>query len=191
MLDPIDYKLIELLQARGRASQLELAQAVGLSQPAVAERIRKLEELGVIVKYVAQVDARLLGKDITAFIGVFTNHPRYHEQFLREIGEIPDVLECHRVAGADSYLLKVKTENTTTLDELIGRIRSIGGVERTQTTIAIATLKETTEIVPAPDHDAYASLEAQRKRAAKGVNGTKSAARKGVRRVNGRKGVGK
>lgn len=190
MLDPIDYKLIGLLQVRGRASQLELAQAVGLSQPAVAERIRKLEELGIITKYVAQVDARLLGKDITAFIGVFTNHPRYHEQFLRQIREIPDVLECHRVAGADSYLLKVKTENTTTLDQLIGRIRSIGGVERTQTTIAIATLKETTEIVPAPDHDAYASLEAQRKRAAKGVNGTKNAARKVVRRVNGRKGVG-
>lgn len=192
MLDPIDYKLIDLLQERGRAAQLELAQAVGLSQPAVAERVRKLEELGVITGYVAHVDARLLGKDITAFIGVFTNHPRYHERFLREIAEIPDVLECHRVAGADSYLLKVKTENTASLDDLIARIRSIGGVERTQTTIAIATLKETTRIVPAPDHDAYFSLEAQRKRLGLKTQGrTKVTARRKVaRRANGYKAEG-
>lgn len=185
MLDPIDYKLIELLQARGRASQLDLAQAVGLSQPAVAERIRKLEEVGVITGYAARVDARLLGKDITAFIGVFTDHPRYHERFVQRIGEIPDILECHRVAGADSYLLKVKTENTASLDELIARIRSIGGVERTQTTIAIATLKETTAIVPAPDHDARASFEAQRRRAGvKSQGRVKVAARQAARRGN-------
>jgi Lrp/AsnC family transcriptional regulator, leucine-responsive regulatory protein len=190
MLDPIDYKLIEILQARGRASQLEMAQAVGLSQPAVAERVRKLEELGVVTGYAAHVDARLLGKDITAFIGVFTDHPRYHERFVQKIAEIPDVLECHRVAGADSYLLKVKTENTSSLDELIARIRSIGGVERTQTTIAIATLKETTEIVPAPDHDAHFSLQAQRKRMAAGeLNGAKGAPRR--RRAADLKGVKK
>lgn len=148
MLDAIDYKLCELLQTRGRASQLELAQAVGLSQPAVAERLRKLEEQGVITGYAAQVDAKKLGKDITAFIGVFTNHPRYHESFINNITSIDEILECHRVAGTDSYLLKIKTANTGSLDLLIARIRSIHGVERTQTTIVIATLKEVTKITP-------------------------------------------
>ena len=150
MLDSIDYKLCELLQTRGRASQLELAQAVNLSQPAVAERIRKLEEQGIIKGYAAQVCARKLGKDITAFIGVFTNHPRYHEGFVNKVMAIDEVQECHRVAGTDSYLLKIKTENTRSLDTLIARIRSIHGVERTQTTIAMATLKESTHVVPAP-----------------------------------------
>jgi Lrp/AsnC family leucine-responsive transcriptional regulator len=140
MLDAIDYKLCDLLQKRGRASQLELAQVVGLSQPAVAERIRKLEESGHITGYAALVDARKLGLDITAFIGVFTNHPRYHEGFVKQVTAIEEVLECHRVAGADSYLLKVKTANTSSLDALIARVRSLSGVERTQTTIAIATL---------------------------------------------------
>lgn len=149
MLDSIDYKLCELLQTRGRASQLELAQAVNLSQPAVAERIRKLEEQGIIKGYAAHVCARKLGKDITAFIGVFTNHPRYHEGFVNAVTAMVEVQECHRVAGTDSYLLKVKTENTGSLDTLIARIRSIHGVERTQTTIAMATLKETTYITPA------------------------------------------
>ena len=62
---------------------------------------------------------------------------------------IDEVQECHRVAGTDSYLLKIKTENTRSLDALIARIRSIHGVERTQTTIAMATLKESTHVVPA------------------------------------------
>lgn len=149
MLDTIDYKLCELLQTRGRASQLELAQAVNLSQPAVAERIRKLEEQGVITGYAAHICARKFGKDITAFIGVFTNHPRYHEGFVQKITAIEEVQECHRVAGTDSYLLKIKTENTSSLDTLIARIRSIHGVERTQTTIAMATLKESTHVTPA------------------------------------------
>lgn len=150
MLDSIDYKLCELLQLRGRASQLELAQAVNLSQPAVAERIRKLEDQGIIKGYSAQICARKLGKDITAFIGVFTNHPRYHEGFVSKVTAIDEVQECHRVAGTDSYLLKIKTENTSSLDVLIARIRSIHGVERTQTTIAMATLKESIYVAPAP-----------------------------------------
>ena len=154
MFDLIDYKLLDRLQANGRASQMELAEAVGLSQPAVAERLRKLEGQGAITGYTALVDARRLGKDITAFIGVVTNHPRYNYTFAKEIAEIPEVLECHRVAGADSYLLKVKTENTSSLDRLIARIRSIAGVERTQTTIVIASLKETTRVLPPADLEA-------------------------------------
>ena len=148
MVDTIDYKLCELLQTRGRASQLELAQAVNLSQPAVAERIRKLEEQGVIIGYAAHVDAKALGKDITAFISVFTNHPRYHEEFVNQVTAIDEVQECHRVAGTDSYLLKIRTENTSSLDALIARIRSLDGCERTQTTIVMATLKESTHVTP-------------------------------------------
>src|SRR5918912_358320 len=110
--------------------------------------MRKLEERGAITGYTAVVDARRLGKDITAFIGVVTNHPRYNYSFAKEIADIPEVLECHRVAGADSYLLKVRTENTSSLDDLIARVRSIRGVERTQTTIVIASLKETTRVLP-------------------------------------------
>ena len=149
MIDPIDYRLLELLQSNGRASQMERAKQIGLSQPAVAERIRKLEEQGTITGYTALVDARRVGKDITAFIGVFTNHPRHNYGFARRISEVPEVLECYRVAGADSYLLKVKTENTSSLDELIARIRHFPGVERTQTTIAIASIKETLRVMPA------------------------------------------
>jgi Lrp/AsnC family transcriptional regulator, leucine-responsive regulatory protein len=148
-MDPIDLEILERLQVDGRSTQLELAKAVGLSQPAVAERIRKLEERGVILGYAARVEAALLGKDITAFIGVGIEHPRYFEGFAKKVRGLPDVLECHRVAGAESYLLKVKTDTTRTLDRLLVEVlRTIPGVTRTQTTIVLASVKETTHVTP-------------------------------------------
>lgn len=148
-LDAIDYKLIELLQRNARMTQMEMANEVGLSQPAVAERMRKLEQEGVIRGYAAQVDARKLGKDISAFIGVSIEHPRYNAGFAKKILALPDVLECHRVTGSDSYLLKVVTENTESLDRLISDLlRVIPGVTRTLTSIVTSSIKEGSHITP-------------------------------------------
>ncbi|NTX05663.1 Lrp/AsnC family transcriptional regulator [Myxococcus sp. CA051A] len=151
-LDELDFRLVDLLQRDGRATQLELSRAVGLSQPAVAERIRKLEERGVITGYAARVDATKLGKDITAFIGVSIEHPKYFEGFAKKVLALPDVLECHRVAGQDSYLVKVKTANTRTLDSLlVETLRTIAGVTRTQTTIVLSSIKEDTHVRVPPE----------------------------------------
>jgi Lrp/AsnC family leucine-responsive transcriptional regulator len=148
--DSIDYKLIEILQKNARITQLELAAEVGLSQPAVAERIKKLEMEGVIIAYSAHVDARKLGKDITAFIGVGVSHPKFNKAFAKKISTMPEVLECHLVTGKASYLLKIKTENTEKLDELITvKLRTIPGVTRTQTTIVLSSVKEGMGIHPA------------------------------------------
>ncbi|ATB35707.1 Leucine-responsive regulatory protein [Cystobacter fuscus] len=146
-MDELDYHLLDLLQREGRATQLELSRAVGLSQPAVAERIRKLEERGVITGYAAHVDAAKLGKDITAFIGVSIEHPRYFEGFAKKVLALPEVLEAHRVAGQDSYILKVRTRNTKTLDTLlVETLRVITGVTRTHTTIVLTSIKEGTHV---------------------------------------------
>ena len=148
--DPIDYKLIDLLQQNARMTQLEMAAAVGLSQPAVAERMRKLEQEGIITGYSARVDGRKLGKDITAFIGVRIEHPKYNSGFGKKVLAIPDVLECHRITGPDSYLLKVVTEDTQSLDSLISDLlRHIPGVTRTLTTVVTSSIKEGSHITPA------------------------------------------
>lgn len=153
-LDPIDYRILQLLQLDARTTQQEIAADVGLSQPSVADRIRKLEKGGVITATVARLDARSLGLDIRAFVGVRISHPRHHDAFTKKIQQIPEVLECHRVAGLDSYLLKVVARNTATLDDLISNtLRRIAGVTRTTTTIALATVKETTA-VPLQELDA-------------------------------------
>ena len=150
-MDHIDYRILDLLQRDARTTQVQIAEAVGLSQPSVADRIRKLDQSGVVLGYVARLDARRMGNDIRAFIGVRVSHPRHHEGFTRRIQQIPDVLECHRVAGLDSYVLKVVSRNTETLDDLIsGTLRRLPGVTRTTTTIVLATVKETT-VVPLPD----------------------------------------
>lgn len=146
-MDAIDRGLLDLLQKNGRATQLELARGVGLSQPAVADRIRKLEERGVITGYAARVDAARLGLDVTAFVGVAIEHPRFFQNFAKKVKTLPEVLECHRVAGEDSYMLKVKTRNTRTLDHLlVDVLRTIPGVTRTQTTIVLASIKEGTYV---------------------------------------------
>lgn len=157
-LDPIDYRILDLLQRDARATQVAIAAAVGLSQPSVADRIRKLEEGGAIAGYVARLDPRRMGNDIRAFIGVRIAHPRHHEAFTRAIQEIPEVLECHRVAGQDSYLLKIVTRDTGTLDELISdRLRRLAGVTRTHTTIVLSAVKEDTAVpLPLATEDAAA-----------------------------------
>lgn len=148
-MDSADERLVALLQENGRATQLELAKEIGLSQPATAERIRKLEERGIITGYTARVDAAKLGKDVTAFIGVSIEHPKYFDAFAKKVLAHPEVLEAHRVAGADSYLLKVKTENTASLDKLlVEELRTIAGVTRSHTTIVLASVKETTAVSP-------------------------------------------
>jgi Lrp/AsnC family leucine-responsive transcriptional regulator len=148
-LNHIDYKILDLLQKNARMTQSEIATAVGLSQPAVAERMRKLETEGIITGYAAHIDSRKLGKDITAFVGVRIDHPKYNDDFSKKILALPDVLECHRVSGADSYLLKVVVDNTEHLDQLIcGCIRIIPGVTSTHTTIVMSKVKEGTHIKP-------------------------------------------
>ena len=150
--DPIDYQILALLQEDARTTQMAIAEAVGLSQPAVADRVRKLEERGAITGYVARLDPRQLGNDIRAIVGVRIAHPRHHDAFIRKILEVTEVLECHRVAGLDSYILKVVTRNTASLDELISdTLRRIPGVTRTHTTVVLSTVKEQTQVpLPAP-----------------------------------------
>jgi len=146
-LDPIDYQILDLLQTDAQTTQMDIAARVGLSQPAVADRVRKLEESGAIVRYVARVDPRAMGNDIRAFVGVRISHPRHHEPFARRILDLPEVLECHRVAGLDSYLLKVVTRDTESLDRLISdSLRRIAGVTRTHTTVVLSAVKEETRV---------------------------------------------
>ena len=156
-LDPIDYQILDLLQRDARTTQVEIATTVGLSQPSVADRIRKLDASGAVLGYVARLDPRALGNDIRALVGVRIAHPRYHDAFTRRVLNIPEVQECHRVAGLDSYVLKVMARNTTALDDLLsGTLRRIPGVTSTTTTVVLATVKETTAvpISPAPPRKA-------------------------------------
>src|ERR1041384_6096761 len=111
-LDEIDLGILSILQDNCRTSLAKIGEQVGLSSPSVLERVKKLEDGGLIRGYHAILDARRLGMDITAFIGVYVSHPRLIDRFEHEVHQIEDVLECHHVTGAHTLPLKVKTAHT-------------------------------------------------------------------------------
>jgi Lrp/AsnC family leucine-responsive transcriptional regulator len=141
-IDPIDHDILTLLQQNCRVSLASIGERVGLSSPSVLDRIKKLEASGVVRGYEAVLDARRLGFDITAFIGVTITHPNFIESFLDQVAVFPAVQESHQVTGQYTVLLKVKSESTHTLGELIGRINRIEGVTRSVTTVALSTHTE-------------------------------------------------
>jgi Lrp/AsnC family leucine-responsive transcriptional regulator len=145
-LDEIDLGILGVLQDNCRTSLAKIGEQVGLSAPSVIERVKKLEDGGVILGYHAILDSRRLGMDITAFIGVYVSHPRLIEPFEREARAIEDVLECHHVTGAPTLLLKIKTTDTSTLEALISRLRSIEGVEKTETMVVLSTNTERSQL---------------------------------------------
>lgn len=154
-LDAIDRKILELLRQDGRMPHAAIAKEVGLSAPAVHERVRKLEQRGIIAGYHAVIDPELMGKVHVAFVQVTLADGEefaIDDPIVARICEEPDVLEFHRIAGQDCYLIKVRTATTKDLEVLLRRIRMIHGVSRTRTTLVLSTELEKPSIdVPAPE----------------------------------------
>lgn len=143
-LDALDAKVLQTLMHQARMTWSELAHQLGLSAPAAADRVRKLEERGVIQGYVTQVNPHSLGYDLAAFITVTLEHPRDRDGFLAQIHATPEVQECHHIAGAGDYLLKVRCQGTQGLERLISDgLKQMPGVVKTRTTIVLSTVKET------------------------------------------------
>jgi Lrp/AsnC family leucine-responsive transcriptional regulator len=144
VLDALDLRVLAQLMPQARITWAELASQLGLSAPAAADRVRKLEEKGVIQGYVTQVDAACLGYDLTAFIAVTLEHPRDREGFLVQLHRLPAIQECHHIAGEGDYLLKVRCQGTRGLERFITDVlKEIPGVTQTRTTIVLSTVKET------------------------------------------------
>ncbi|MBI2681381.1 MAG: Lrp/AsnC family transcriptional regulator [Candidatus Solibacter usitatus] len=147
MLSTIDSKAMTLLMRRGRASWAELAKHLRLSPPAAAERVRKLEERGVIRGYAALVSAEALGYPLTAFVAVTLERPQHRRGFLRRVAGMKEIAECHHVAGEYDYLLKVRTRSPQDLDRVLSeKLKAVAGVARTVTTIVLSTQKESVEV---------------------------------------------
>lgn len=142
LLDDIDRRILRLLQANAKTSQAEIADQVGIKAPSVFERIKKLEQRGVIQGYNAVIDVSKLGKHLTAFISVtLESGSRYADdtKIVEQLREDPQVEECHIVAGEESFILKVRVSAPLELQELTTRVRRIEGVANTRTTVALST----------------------------------------------------
>ncbi len=149
-LDATSRRILQILATDGRASYQAIADEVGLSRPAVMERVKRMEESGYIQGYVARLDRARLGHPITAFIAV-----RYgsatdaqEEPGVHALAAHPNVLECHHVAGEDCYILKVAAPAIDSLAGLLKELRQLGQPVTTRTTIVLSTVFEKPGIVP-------------------------------------------
>lgn len=140
-LDPVDLQILTLLRSDGRASATEIADRVGLSRPAVADRIEKLERNGVIRGHTVVVDPVALGKDVTAFIAARKASELDGKAWkaFQQLLKTDEVLEMHTVAGDDCYLLKVRTDSITSLTSILSKLTSPPLSLQTRTTIVLET----------------------------------------------------
>ncbi len=144
MIDATDQRILELLQKDARISNAEIARTIGLAASAVHQRIRKLEEGGVIVGYEARLDPEAVGRSLASFVRVQTGEGATAPAITAHLAEIPEVQEIHRVVGEDCFFVKVRVRGPKELAALLDdRIQRIPGVASTKTTIVLTTAKET------------------------------------------------
>ncbi|WP_433888135.1 Lrp/AsnC family transcriptional regulator [Streptomyces sp. CA-111067] len=137
-MEELDRQIVELLVADGRMSYTDLGRATGLSTSAVHQRVRRLEQRGVIRGYAAIVDAEAVGLSLTAFISVKPFDPSSPDDIADRLAEVREIEACHSVAGDENYILKVRVATPSELEHLLARIRSLAGVS-TRTTVVLST----------------------------------------------------
>lgn len=152
-MNKIDFKVIHKLMEQGRMTWAELGGVLDLSAPAAADRVRRLEERGVIKGYAALVDPDAVGCGLTAFVAVTLARPEHRAAFLQKVRELAEVQECHHVTGEDDYLLKVRCSTMREMERVISEhLKGVPGVSKTRTTVVLSTTKET-PVLPLPPVD--------------------------------------
>jgi Lrp/AsnC family transcriptional regulator, leucine-responsive regulatory protein len=147
MNDAIDHRILNLLQANARTSNAEIARRLKMAPSAILERIRRLEERGVIRGYAPQLDPVAVGRGLLAFVFVRTDEPLDDARAAAGLAALPEVLAVHDIAGEDCYLLEVRVAGTDELHRLLRHdIARVPSVRSTRTVIVLRTLKQTTAL---------------------------------------------
>jgi Lrp/AsnC family leucine-responsive transcriptional regulator len=147
-IDPTSRQILRLLATDGRTSYQAIADEVGLSRPAIMERVKRLEEAGYIQGYHARLDRARVGYPVTAFIAIRYPDSTHDEPRIRALADHPSVLECHHVAGEDCYMLKVAAPSIESLEGVLRYIKEPGQPVSTRTTIVLSSVFEKPGIVP-------------------------------------------
>lgn len=139
ILDKIDRKILQMLVRNARMPFLEIARECGISGAAIHQRVKKLDEQGIILGSRLEVDPRLLGYDVCAFVGIKVQNPTLEDAALEALRNIPEVVECHYVTGVHNMLVKMYCRDNEHLMRALGEsIRKIPGVVGTETFISLA-----------------------------------------------------
>ncbi len=140
-VEPTDRKILELLSHDGRMSFTDLGKATGLSTSAVHQRVKRLEQRGLILGYGATVNHAEVGLPLTAFVSIRPTDPGAPDDYPQRLESIPEIESCWSVAGQESYILKIRVATPADLEDLLGRVRAKASVS-TRTTIVLSTSYE-------------------------------------------------
>jgi Lrp/AsnC family leucine-responsive transcriptional regulator len=140
-MDYINRQILKLLQQNARLSVSDISANVNLSVPAVSDRMKKLETSGIIQQYTTILNPSALKKDLTAMMFVSLERPQFSEKFVSYVNTMDEILECHYLAGDFDYMLKIITENTGTLGDLLTKIKGVQGIQKTRTIVVLSTVK--------------------------------------------------
>lgn len=147
-MDRIDLSILKCLKENSRQTASMISQTINLSVSAVIERIRKMEQKGIIRQYTVKLDEKQLGNDLTVFISIRLEHPKYGETFAREVAAHPNISECYYIAGDVDYLLKVMTDSSNNLEAVHQDIKRMQGVSWTKTLYVLSTIKNDISVLP-------------------------------------------
>lgn len=137
-IDSIDWRILKALLNKGRSTFAELAAQVGLTAPTVHDRVKKLERGGVIQGYSASVDPGLLGFDLKALVSITASSEISSREYIKVLSDIPEVQECFSVAGEETYVARIITRNSRTLEKLLQQIRSLPGTIGTKAKVILS-----------------------------------------------------
>lgn len=148
-LDATDRRILSVLQRDGRITNADLSERVNLSPSACHRRVQQLEEAGYIDKYVALLNTRMMGKPTTVYVEITLQSQAEEllDAFEREVARVPDILECHLMAGTADYLIKIMAEDTEDFARIHRQhLSRLPGVRQMQSSFALRTVVQTTAL---------------------------------------------
>jgi len=149
-IDEIDKKILEILQSRAKITNAKLSEEIGLSPAPTLERVKKLEQMGVITSYHATLNVEKIGLGVTTFVlATLNGHNRSNiEGFIEEINKIPEVIECHHITGAGDFILKVVAKDIASYQKLmLEKVSDIKQVNNMQSMVVLSTFKDS-KVIP-------------------------------------------
>ena len=147
-MDSIDCQILSCLKENARENATNIGNKINLSTSAVIERIKKMENNGLIERYTTIINQKITGRELMAFINVKLDAPKFYESFIKHINKNNSVAECYYIAGDFDFLLKIVTSSTSKLEEHLNYIKSINGVSLTRTTVVLSTNKHEVCLLP-------------------------------------------
>lgn len=147
-MDSLDLQILSCLKENARENATNIGAKISLSTSAVIERIKKLEASGLIKQYTAIINQGISGRELTAFISVRLEHPKYNQSFCEMVERHEDIAECHYIAGDFDFILKIVTFSAKTLEDVLNTIKSMEGVSLTRTSVVLSTSKQEVCLLP-------------------------------------------